>query len=83
MLRSMTHQEFRALLRTVLQSFLNCIEGLQTLNGNITEVTKGTRFVVRAYIATGCSFILPIARWRCHQSSRQYTILCLTRFPPP
>jgi hypothetical protein len=58
MLRSMTHQEFRALLRTVLQSFLNCIEGLQTLNDNITELTKGTRFVVKAYITTGCSFIL-------------------------
>ena len=57
MLRSMTHQEFRALLRTVLQSFLNCIEGLQTLNDNITELTKGTRFVVKAYITTGCSFI--------------------------
>lgn len=58
MLRSMTHPEFRTLLRTVLQSFLNCIEGLQTLNGNITEVAKGTRFVIRAYIATGYSFIL-------------------------
>ena len=44
----MTHQEFYVLLRTILRSFLNCIEGLQTLNDNITEVTKGTRFVVKA-----------------------------------
>jgi len=54
----MTHQEFQALLRSILQSFLNCIEGLQTLDDNITEVTKGTRFVVRTYVATGHSFIL-------------------------
>ena len=57
-LRSMTHQEFQALLRSILQSFLNCIEGLQTLDDNITEVTKGIRFVVRTYVATGHSLIL-------------------------
>ncbi len=54
----MTHQEFQALLRSILQSFLNCIEGLQTLDDNITQVTKGTRFVVRTYVATGYSFVL-------------------------
>ncbi|KAH9989944.1 Vps54-like protein-domain-containing protein [Russula vinacea] len=37
-LRSMTHQEFRALLRSILQGFLKCIEGLQALNNNITLV---------------------------------------------
>jgi hypothetical protein len=50
----MTHQEFRALLRSILQAFLKCIEGLQTLNGNITLVIEGIRFVVRAKIATSC-----------------------------
>jgi vacuolar protein sorting-associated protein 54 len=43
----MTHQEFQALLRTILQSFLNCIEGLQTQNNAVTEVTESTGFVVR------------------------------------
>ena len=47
-LRSMTHQEFRALLRSILQAFLKCIEGLQTLNSNITLVIEGIRFVVKA-----------------------------------
>lgn len=42
-LRSMTHQEFRALLRSILQAFLKCIEGLQTLNDNITLVIEGIR----------------------------------------
>jgi hypothetical protein len=49
----MTHQEFRALLRSVLQGFLKCIEGLQALNSNITLVIEGTRFVVRAQFETG------------------------------
>ncbi len=78
----MTHLEFLALLRSILQSFLNCIEGLQTLNDNITEVAKGTRFVVRTYVATGYSCIVPVDHQRYHQSSRQYTILYLTHFPP-
>jgi hypothetical protein len=46
-LRSMAHQEFRALLRSILQAFLKCIEGLQTLNSNFTLVIEGIRFVVR------------------------------------
>jgi hypothetical protein len=41
----MTHQEFQALLRTILQSFLNCIEGLQTQNN--AEVTESTGFVLK------------------------------------
>jgi hypothetical protein len=54
----MTHQGFQALLRSILQNFLDCIEGLQTLGDNITQVTKGTRFVVRTYVATGYSSFL-------------------------
>ncbi|KAI9445991.1 Vps54-like protein-domain-containing protein [Lactarius indigo] len=42
-LRSMTHQEFQSVLRSILQSFLNCVEGLQALNSNITEVIESTR----------------------------------------
>ncbi|KAI9450725.1 Vps54-like protein-domain-containing protein [Lactarius psammicola] len=42
-LRSMTHPEFQSVLRLVLKSFLNCVEGLQALNGNITEVIESIR----------------------------------------
>ncbi|KAH9956609.1 Vps54-like protein-domain-containing protein [Russula dissimulans] len=42
-LRSMTHQEFRTLLRSILQDFLNCIEGLQILNSNITAVIESAQ----------------------------------------
>jgi len=44
----MTHEEFRALLRSILQAFLKCIEGLQALNSDTTRVIEGIRFVVRA-----------------------------------
>ncbi|KAH9989086.1 Vps54-like protein-domain-containing protein [Russula compacta] len=42
-LRSMTHQEFQTLLRSILLCFLNCVEGLQALNKNITVVLEGIR----------------------------------------
>lgn len=45
----MTHQEFQTLLRSILLGFLNCVEGLQALNKNITVVIEDIRFVVRAY----------------------------------
>ncbi|KAH9159151.1 Vps54-like protein-domain-containing protein [Lactarius sanguifluus] len=40
---SMTHQELQSVLRSVLKSFLNCVEELQALNGNITEVIESIR----------------------------------------
>ncbi|KAH8984052.1 Vps54-like protein-domain-containing protein [Lactarius akahatsu] len=43
LLRSMTHQEFQIVLRSILKSFLNCVEGLQALNGIITEVIESIR----------------------------------------
>ncbi|KAH9066196.1 Vps54-like protein-domain-containing protein [Lactarius vividus] len=42
-LRSMTHQEFQSVLRSIFKSFLNCVEGLQALHGNITEVIESIR----------------------------------------
>ncbi|KAI9509602.1 Vps54-like protein-domain-containing protein, partial [Russula earlei] len=42
-LRSITHQEFQVLLRSILLGFLNCISGLQALNSNITTVLGGIR----------------------------------------
>ncbi len=44
----MTHQEFQNVLRSILKSFLNCVEGLQALNGNITEVIECIRSVTEA-----------------------------------
>jgi hypothetical protein len=41
----MTHQEFQSVLRAILKSFLNCVEGLRTLNGNITQVLEDIRSV--------------------------------------
>jgi vacuolar protein sorting-associated protein 54 len=51
----MTHQDFLALLRSILQGFWDCIEGLQALNGNITAVIEDTRYVFLAYPTTGRS----------------------------
>ncbi|KAF8263057.1 Vps54-like protein-domain-containing protein [Lactarius quietus] len=42
-LRSMTHAEFQIVLRLILKSFLNCVEGLRALNGNITQVVEDIR----------------------------------------
>ncbi|KAH8992008.1 hypothetical protein EDB92DRAFT_619350 [Lactarius akahatsu] len=41
----MTHQEFQSVLCSVLKSFLNCVEGLQALNGSLTEVIESIRSV--------------------------------------
>ena len=44
----MTHQEFHSVLRSILKSFLNCVDGLRTLNGNITQVLEDIRSVMVA-----------------------------------
>jgi hypothetical protein len=36
----MMHQEFQGVLHSILKCFLNCVEGLQTLNSNITQVLE-------------------------------------------
>ncbi|KAH9007430.1 hypothetical protein EDB84DRAFT_1572890 [Lactarius hengduanensis] len=50
------HQEFQSVLCLILKSFLNCVEGLQALNGNITEVIEGiestTDIDIRAHSIT-------------------------------
>jgi hypothetical protein len=38
----MTHQEFQSILRSILKCFLNCVEGLRTFDGNITQVLEDT-----------------------------------------
>ncbi|KAN0130215.1 Vps54-like domain containing protein, partial [Lactarius tabidus] len=42
-LHSMTRQEFQSVLCSILKTFLNCVEGLQTLNSNITQVLEDIR----------------------------------------
>jgi hypothetical protein len=40
-----THQEFQTVLCSILKNFLNCVEELRTLNGNIPQVLKDIRSV--------------------------------------
>ncbi|KAN0127950.1 hypothetical protein V8E53_014204 [Lactarius tabidus] len=42
-LHSMTRQEFQSVLCSILKTFLNCVEGLRTLNSNITQVLEDIR----------------------------------------
>ncbi|KAI0034492.1 Vps54-like protein-domain-containing protein, partial [Vararia minispora EC-137] len=42
-LRSMSHQNFLGVLRSIYQSYLNCIEGLQSLNEILVDVINRAR----------------------------------------
>ena len=53
----MTYQEFQVVLRSILKSFLNCVEGLRALNGNITQVIEDIRFVTEASSTADYSLI--------------------------
>ena len=60
-LRSMTHKEFQTVLRSILKSFLNCVEGLQALNGNMTQVIEDIRSVTDTRSAAANSLIHSIS----------------------
>ena len=81
-LRSMTHQEFQSVFRSILKSFLNCVEGLQALNGNITQVIEDIRSVTETRSTSFTHSCHLLGHQHYHPSSRRYTILCSTHCPP-
>ncbi|KAH9173474.1 hypothetical protein EDB89DRAFT_2068589 [Lactarius sanguifluus] len=51
---ALDNQEFQSVLRSIFKSSLSCVEGLQALDGNITEVIEGiestaTDVTIQAY----------------------------------
>jgi hypothetical protein len=52
-----THQEFQTVLCSILKNFLNCVEGLRTLNGNIPEVLKDIQSITGAHHPVNYSLI--------------------------